>query len=240
MSLVNEVEKHFLLPYPFCFIQLISFLSLTLFPVFFFFQLSFWLFLFLHSALSEEEKTLLRAGLITNFNEPVNQVSSRMACRRVTFHSWLQILFNKNLRKLCFNNSVSVNWRSKLYIYFHGKFVNVSRLRTTTTGSLAVRLMRVLWNWIQSSFSSNAAVSWCTCWTECQCWATAGPSSICVIPFSVRKTEHCCESFLRKIKNSKCVSCHASYIRATNQCHKKNCSLLSWSCPRLPHGESPP
>lgn len=29
---------------------------------------------FVHSALSEEEKTLLRAGLITNFNEPVNQV----------------------------------------------------------------------------------------------------------------------------------------------------------------------
>lgn len=30
---------------------------------------------FAHSALSEEEKTTLRAGLITNFNEPVNQVS---------------------------------------------------------------------------------------------------------------------------------------------------------------------
>ena len=30
---------------------------------------------FVHSALSEEEKTSLRAGLITNFNEPVNQVS---------------------------------------------------------------------------------------------------------------------------------------------------------------------
>lgn len=27
------------------------------------------------SALSEEEKTTLRAGLIANFNEPVNQVS---------------------------------------------------------------------------------------------------------------------------------------------------------------------
>lgn len=94
MSLVNEAEKHFLLPYPFCFIQLISFLSLTLSP-FFFFQLSFWLFLFIHSALSEEEKTLLRAGLITNFNEPVNQVSRRTACRWFTFHSWLRILFNK-------------------------------------------------------------------------------------------------------------------------------------------------
>ena len=35
------------------------------------------LFLFqcFHSSLSEEEKTSLRAGLITNFNEPVNQVS---------------------------------------------------------------------------------------------------------------------------------------------------------------------
>ena len=33
---------------------------------------------FVHSALSEEEKTSLRAGLITNFNEPVNQVSSDM------------------------------------------------------------------------------------------------------------------------------------------------------------------
>lgn len=42
-----------------------------------FLRLSFWLFIFLHSALSEEEKTLLRAGLITNFNEPVNQVSKR-------------------------------------------------------------------------------------------------------------------------------------------------------------------
>lgn len=30
---------------------------------------------FAHSALSEEEKTTLRAALITNFNEPVNQVS---------------------------------------------------------------------------------------------------------------------------------------------------------------------
>ena len=30
---------------------------------------------FVYSALSEEEKTSLRAGLITNFNEPVNQVS---------------------------------------------------------------------------------------------------------------------------------------------------------------------
>lgn len=30
---------------------------------------------FVDSALSEEEKTSLRAGLITNFNEPVNQVS---------------------------------------------------------------------------------------------------------------------------------------------------------------------
>lgn len=30
---------------------------------------------FVRSALSEEEKTSLRAGLITNFNEPVNQVS---------------------------------------------------------------------------------------------------------------------------------------------------------------------
>lgn len=28
------------------------------------------------SAISEEEKSTLRAGLITNFNEPVNQVSS--------------------------------------------------------------------------------------------------------------------------------------------------------------------
>lgn len=31
--------------------------------------------IFVYSALSEEEKTSLRAGLITNFNEPVNQVS---------------------------------------------------------------------------------------------------------------------------------------------------------------------
>lgn len=31
--------------------------------------------MYLDSALSEEEKTTLRAGLITNFNEPVNQVS---------------------------------------------------------------------------------------------------------------------------------------------------------------------
>lgn len=32
---------------------------------------------FFHSALSEEEKTSLRAGLITNFNEPINQVSGK-------------------------------------------------------------------------------------------------------------------------------------------------------------------
>lgn len=42
-----------------------------------FFFLSFWKMpsASFASALSEEEKTTLRAGLITNFNEPVNQVS---------------------------------------------------------------------------------------------------------------------------------------------------------------------
>lgn len=30
----------------------------------------------MNSALSEEEKSTLRAGLIANFNEPVNQVST--------------------------------------------------------------------------------------------------------------------------------------------------------------------
>lgn len=43
--------------------------------------LFFLLYCCLHSALSEEEKTSLRAGLITNFNEPVNQVSGEeMEC----------------------------------------------------------------------------------------------------------------------------------------------------------------
>lgn len=32
---------------------------------------------FFYSALSEEEKSTLRAGLITNFNEPINQVSDK-------------------------------------------------------------------------------------------------------------------------------------------------------------------
>ena len=32
-----------------------------------------------YSALSEEEKSTLRAGLITNFNEPINQVSEKMS-----------------------------------------------------------------------------------------------------------------------------------------------------------------
>lgn len=37
--------------------------------------------LFVRSALSEEEKVSLRAGLITNFNEPVNQVSLKKDAR---------------------------------------------------------------------------------------------------------------------------------------------------------------
>lgn len=41
---------------------------------------------FLCSALSEEEKTSLRAGLITNFNEPVNQVSGKTWCLINLYH----------------------------------------------------------------------------------------------------------------------------------------------------------
>lgn len=37
-------------------------------------------YFFFYSALSEEEKTTLRAGLITNFNEPINQVSEKNEC----------------------------------------------------------------------------------------------------------------------------------------------------------------
>lgn len=59
---------------PFCYSQF-SLPFLLLFPCFYT-CLSGCCF-FLHSALSEEEKTLLRAGLITNFNEPVNQVGKR-------------------------------------------------------------------------------------------------------------------------------------------------------------------
>ncbi len=52
---------------------------------------------FVHSALSEEEKTSLRAGLITNFNEPVNQVS---------MEKYLKILNKKKsdsgTKKICY------------------------------------------------------------------------------------------------------------------------------------------
>lgn len=57
-----------MLPLSFC--QLYCFISLDLSTSSE--QLFDW---FVRSALSEEEKTSLRAGLITNFNEPVNQVS---------------------------------------------------------------------------------------------------------------------------------------------------------------------
>ena len=53
-----------------------------------------------YSALSEEEKSTLRAGLITNFNEPINQVSEKMSANCSFFPVVFLLLFQTNFGSL--------------------------------------------------------------------------------------------------------------------------------------------